>query len=550
MPRTEPGSQPEGVPEEENDQLSHEVSHNSFAKSKHPTFPLDKSTMSDSTELATIRAKLKERERTSEYFNQIWEDEALPRLKETMVKGNITDYNISIQADYGEYGVLRIVEVVTRKRLPDNTNQELRTNVSKIFTPERSLHVTISFTIGVVKRTSGTEEPYASPGNARYHSPLMVGDSVGFEKGEYAATIGPAIKWGDRTGCLVNFHLFHGAPGVNEEQEAPECHLVHPAGIDCPTGTVPVRIAKIGAHSGYRMYRTQRASRSFQEFAPKVPPDERRVETDWAFCDLEGEGLLLHNCIRYAPDGREVEPHSSPMSETMSISPKLRMVRCTGRSSGFRYAVVCETPIIVQQGPDQPTTREWYLENAPGLLAVEKWNAGGIGIPGDSGAAIIDDETRAFIGHVWGRNHYEEDAPTGPRLAYFSHAMDIFDDFESRYPAMGRPRLRTDTDTTSSAPIQPVAGGRDPSNRVTFVDGEVPRRSKAGLPISVVKLLGRSLSQNSLAHSMTSSSGTTFTEEGITLEIEATGKDIGDFQGPGNSTRSISLRSSDDELRT
>ncbi|KAF5517386.1 hypothetical protein CGCA056_v010467 [Colletotrichum aenigma] len=130
--------------------------------------------MSDSTELATIRAKLKERERTSEYFNQIWEDEALPRLKETMVKGNITDYNISIQADYGEYGVLRIVEVVTRKRLPDNTNQELRTNVSKIFTPERSLHVTISFTIGVVKRTSGTEEPYASPGNARYHSPLMV----------------------------------------------------------------------------------------------------------------------------------------------------------------------------------------------------------------------------------------------------------------------------------------------------------------------------------------------------------------------------------------
>ncbi|KAI8286421.1 hypothetical protein K4K60_000445 [Colletotrichum sp. SAR11_57] len=58
--------------------------------------------MSDSTELATIRAKLKERERTSEYFNQIWEDEALPRLKETMVKGNITDYNISIQADYSD----------------------------------------------------------------------------------------------------------------------------------------------------------------------------------------------------------------------------------------------------------------------------------------------------------------------------------------------------------------------------------------------------------------------------------------------------------------
>ncbi|KAF4421201.1 hypothetical protein CFRS1_v015439 [Colletotrichum fructicola] len=159
VPRAEPGSQPEEITEEENDQLSHEVSHNSFAKSKHPTFPLDKSTMSDSTELATIRAKLKERERTSEYFNQIWEDEALPRLKETMVKGNITDYNISIQADYSEYGVLRIVEVVTRKRLPDNTNQELRRNVSKIFTPERSLHVTISFTIGVVKRTSGTEEP-------------------------------------------------------------------------------------------------------------------------------------------------------------------------------------------------------------------------------------------------------------------------------------------------------------------------------------------------------------------------------------------------------
>ncbi|KAL3295113.1 zinc finger protein 585a [Colletotrichum asianum] len=115
--------------------------------------------MSDLTELAAIRAKLKERERTSDYFNQIWEDEALPRMKETMDEGNITDYNISIQADYGEYGVLRIVEVVTRKRLPEFTNQELIKNVSKIFTPERSLHVTISFTIGVVKRTSGPEEP-------------------------------------------------------------------------------------------------------------------------------------------------------------------------------------------------------------------------------------------------------------------------------------------------------------------------------------------------------------------------------------------------------
>ncbi|EQB49355.1 hypothetical protein CGLO_11314 [Colletotrichum gloeosporioides Cg-14] len=501
--------------------------------------------MSDFTELAAIRAKLKERERTSEYFNQIWEDEALPRLKETMDEGNITDYNISIQADYGESGVLRIVEVVTKKRLPENTNQELRNNVSKIFTPERSLRVTISFTIGVVKRISGTEEPY----NADYHSRLMIGDSVGFENGEYAATLGPAIKWSERVGCLVNFHLFDGAPGIKDEQEKSDCYLVHPAGIDCPRGIVPQRIAKLGAHSGFKMYRTQRVSRSIQDFCPKVPPGIPRVETDWAFCDLEGNGLLLQNFIRYAPNDREVEPHSGLISEIFLGSPNLRLVRCTGRSSGFRYASVCETPIIVKQGPGEPT-REWYLENVPEILTVEKWNAGGIGIPGDSGAAIIDDETQAFIGHVWGRTHYEEDAPTGRRLAYFSHVMDIFDDFESRYPAMGRPRLRTDTDTTTSAPVQPVAGGRDLSNRVTFVDGEVPRRSKAGLPISVVKLLGRSLSQNSLAHSVTSSSGTTFTEEGITLEIEATGKDIGDFQSPGNSTRSISLRSSDDGLRT
>ncbi|KAH8673445.1 hypothetical protein BX600DRAFT_455272 [Xylariales sp. PMI_506] len=56
-----------------------------------------------------------------------------------------------------------------------------------------------------------------------------------------------------------------------------------------------------------------------------------------------------------------------------------------------------------------------------------------MGIPGDSGAGIIDMGTDRLIGQLWGRNKYKGD-PSESRLTYFTSIVKIFDDIQRRFP--------------------------------------------------------------------------------------------------------------------
>ncbi|KAK1625227.1 hypothetical protein BDP81DRAFT_397995 [Colletotrichum phormii] len=85
-------------------------------------------------------------------------------------------------------------------------------------------------------------------------------------------------------------------------------------------------------------------------------------------------------------------------------------------------------------------TREWYLENIKGALTSEEWNSQGPGVCGDSGAAIVQFKTGKLLGQIWGRDVYDDDQQT-PRVTYFTHHWDIFDDIRERYPSMEGPRL-------------------------------------------------------------------------------------------------------------
>ena len=85
----------------------------------------------------------------------------------------------------------------------------------------------------------------------------------------------------------------------------------------------------------------------------------------------------------------------------------------------------------------------------------EGWIESGIGISGDSGAAILDQETDHLYGHLWGRNEYRAGRST-PRVTYFTPIDDIFDDIEEKFSGTIRPRLPQPSEASTPLPSAPM----------------------------------------------------------------------------------------------
>jgi hypothetical protein len=82
---------------------------------------------------------------------------------------------------------------------------------------------------------------------------------------------------------------------------------------------------------------------------------------------------------------------------------------------------------------------QWFVER-PFHCSEEDWTESGIGVSGDSGAGIVDDDTNVLYGQLWGRNKYESNDP-GSRITFFTPMVDIFDDIQEKFSHTERPRL-------------------------------------------------------------------------------------------------------------
>jgi hypothetical protein len=67
-----------------------------------------------------------------------------------------------------------------------------------------------------------------------------------------------------------------------------------------------------------------------------------------------------------------------------------------------------------------------------------RWDLHGLGVGGDSGAPVVDWKTNKLIGQVWGQGY---EPGSNLRIAFFTPAMDIFDEVQELYPELGRPEL-------------------------------------------------------------------------------------------------------------
>ncbi|CAI0642229.1 unnamed protein product [Colletotrichum noveboracense] len=445
-----------------------------------------------SRNLQDSRTRLRARAETSKVFNKIWEEKALPCLQETMESNYEGDYSVTVQFDYVHSQ--RIIEVMTEIELRDDISEKVEADVLHIFKvePMVSLSVGFQFVEGTVEPSADTsssapamrEDGWDGPININARNELMIGDSIGCEGIEAAATLGPKISLNGNPGYIVSRHLFD-TPSPTETKNSPILRLLHPASIDCRDDRQPEPIAKLHTDSG-PAYMTYRPSRTLRAFTPPTIQDPPHVITDWAVFITLKTNLKMRNCLRYVPQEREVETNSDDIPGLFLEGPQLHTIQCSGRSSGLRYGVICETPAIVKHSSTGTRTREWFVENDegyPGMIPQGQWNTGGIGMPGDSGAAIIDMDTQRLVGQIWGRNVYGGD-PRIKRVAYFTHFVDIFDDIHEKSPDMYYPTIFDQTDNQSQGPPVLLAmddksgsSARQSLQRHSY--DSTPRRSRA-----------------------------------------------------------------------
>ncbi len=107
------------------------------------------------------------------------------------------------------------------------------------------------------------------------------------------------------------------------------------------------------------------------------------------------------NTLRVPGTGGGIDPFSS-VTTLSQVTPEAR-VPTTGRTRGHQYGLVCQIPAYLDTDEKgRRTTKpkgELFIEK-PTYVSEEEWLESGIGLPGDSGAPVIDCEDKSLYGQI------------------------------------------------------------------------------------------------------------------------------------------------------
>ncbi|KAI0891026.1 hypothetical protein F4806DRAFT_489722 [Annulohypoxylon nitens] len=394
-------------------------------------------------------------------FPMLWEHSILPFLVELMPKWCGPGHVISVMR--GRKPNARRVNIMTKRSISRARKLVIAWHVLDLLPDNYNNLITFIFSVGKVDRLVWSRglsrempDEICLPRNPFcYISPCM-GDSIGTTSegdDEITATLGPCVTINGGSFWLVNFHPFVDA---NKGGTRP-VSIEHPSPADrgrcvkekhdvLTNGDLDFHVGNLTATSGFDLKTTRISHDPYWEECDMEPP---LVVTDWALVSAKGQQA---NMLRKFPTSyhrREV-----PVTSMSTVVPGAT-VCSTGRSSGFQRGEVCEIPAYLD-GYENGTgraSREWYIEEPHPYDNDNGWISGGIGVEGDSGAAIIDCDTNSIVGQLWGRNKYYG---PGPRYTYFTPIFDIFDDIQERCGQERRPQLpqhRNEEDTWSVYPV-------------------------------------------------------------------------------------------------
>ncbi|KAK1573700.1 uncharacterized protein LY79DRAFT_673427 [Colletotrichum navitas] len=393
-------------------------------------------------------------------FPLVWEHGVLPFLVEFIPKWCGPNHVVSVTR--GKTPGSRRICIMTRKEPSRTRRIIIAAHVRDLLPENHRATVTFAFVTGAVDRmvwarglSREMPDEVCMARNPYYFKSPCMGDSIGIdgtaEFEESTSTLGPCLLVGGGSYWLANFHPF-----VDAYQHLASVSVEHPspsdrAGcIDERHDTMPdtdFTIGHLTATSGIDLKTTRISHDPYWEECDKEPP---LVVTDWI---LIASKTRQANILRRFPSDTMPLLKEVPVKTTSAVVPGAAVVS-TGRTSGQQRGQVCEIPAYVSADENGTgnATREWFVEEPYPFDDEEGWIRGGIGVEGDSGAAIIDADTNALVGQLWGRNKY---FGAGPRLTFFTPVGDLFDDIQERCGQQARPQLPQYRDESDCYPVDP-----------------------------------------------------------------------------------------------
>ncbi|KAI1476887.1 hypothetical protein F4774DRAFT_223848 [Daldinia eschscholtzii] len=393
-------------------------------------------------------------------FPVLWEHGILPFLVEFIPKWCGHGHVISTMR--GRKPNSRRICIMTKQNVSRARRMVIASHVRDLLPNNHHSLVTFVFSVGEVNRlvwSRGLSKDMADevclPRNPFCYTIPCMGDSIGTISGdgdEVTATLGPCMTINGGNFWLVNFHPF-----VEVSKGTQPLPIEHPSPADrtrclsesheaLNSSNLNFFIGDLTATSGFDLKTTRVSHDPYWEEFDVEPP---LVVTDWALVSTKYQQA---NMLRRFPTTNQKQ--ETPITSMSSIIPGAA-VYSAGRTSGFQRGQVCDIPAYVD-GVGNGTgkaSREWYVEEPHPYDDEEAWIRGGIGVEGDSGAAIVDSETNTMIGQLWGRNKYYG---PGPRHTFFTPIYDILDDIRERCGEERRPQMPIYRDEAECWPVYPV----------------------------------------------------------------------------------------------
>ncbi|TDZ13985.1 hypothetical protein C8035_v002968 [Colletotrichum spinosum] len=377
----------------------------------------------------------------SAVFPLIWEHGVLPFLVEFLPKWCGPNHVVSVTR--GNTIASRRICIMTKQKPSLARRVIIAGHVRDLLPETHRPNVTFVFSIGSVTRLTWARDP-------------CMGDSIGIEGSEHfeesTATLGPCLVVGGGSCWLANFHPFidayqhHDSVTVQHPSPGDRSHCVAKRHDVLPDSDFA--LGKLIATSGIDLKTTRISHDAYWEDNDKEPP---LVVTDWILISSRSQQA---NILRHFPSETMPLLKTTPVKTTSSITPGAAVIS-TGRTSGQQRGQICEIPAYVnaETSGTGKSTREWFVEEPFSAGSdTESWIRGGIGVEGDSGAAIVDVETNSLVGQLWGRNTY---FGPGPRLTFFTPINDIFDDIQERCGQQSRPKLPQYREEAECYPVHP-----------------------------------------------------------------------------------------------
>ncbi|KAK6213202.1 dna polymerase epsilon subunit 1 [Colletotrichum tabaci] len=393
-------------------------------------------------------------------FPLVWEHGVLPFLVEFIPKWCGPNHVVSVTR--GKTPGSRRVCIMTKQKPSRTRRIIIAAHVRDLLPENHRSTITFAFVTGAVDRmvwarglSKEMPDEVCMARNPYYFKNPCMGDSIGIhgteDFKESTSTLGPCLLVGGGSYWLANFHPF-----VDAYQHRASVRVEHPSPsdrascIDERHDTMPdtdFTLGSLTATSGIDLKTTRISHDPYWEELDKEAP---LIVTDWI---LIASKTRQANILRRFPSDTMPLLKEVPVKMMSVVTPGATVVS-TGRTSGQQRGQICEIPAYVsaEENGTGRATREWFVEEPYPFDDEESWIRGGIGVEGDSGAAIVDADTNALVGQLWGRNKY---FGAGPRLTFFTPIGDLFDDIQEKCGQQVRPQLPQYRDESDCYPVDP-----------------------------------------------------------------------------------------------